>query len=386
MAFLLLLFPFFCQSQIKTNGFDKVIKVNYRSIDFTNVELKAMTNVWISYFKSLLLHYGSKNDTVSLKYWNSDEKSLYGQPNLIFSIYPGLYLFHTDVLNIEPIGDNYFRILNCTTDSDSSGIAQTKAIFYVLIKKIDGNYKLFNYFYHEKESLKTMTTRSVQYYYPRYYPLSKVKVKRFIEFKDSLTTLFDEPLQNKIIYLTDTNTSCLMNRLGFIFQPILPNSKDGIFEYDNSMLLSSRSENHRHELVHYFIHLKFTDPLHTFNEGLATYFGGSSGHDLKWHVKNLYKYFKNEMRSDTSKIMSLSFMYKQTDPDYITGAIIMKYAIDNYGFQKALKLLSYPAKQYKPEDVIEKELGIPKAKLNSFLLYCMIKYPDLRPYKIEESH
>jgi hypothetical protein len=280
-------------------------------------------------------------------------------------------------LNIEPFEDHYFRILNCNTVADSTGKVQTKAIYYVLVKKIKDAYKLFNYFYHEKEKLKTTSVGMVQYYYPQYYQFSSEKANRFIEFQDSLSVMFNQPVRNKIIYIVDTNTASLMARLGFVYQPMLPYSKNGRYMADNSMLLSSCDENHRHELVHYFTSLKYPDHILIFDEGLATCLGGCKGHDLKWHANNLYQYFIHDMNSDTSKILSLEAKINQTDPVYIKGAIIMKYTIDKYGFQKALNLLSYSEKQYTDEEVIEKELGISRLRLNSFLLEYMKKYAGL---------
>jgi len=386
MTFLLLLFSCFCQSQTKTNGFDIYIDVNYRNIDTNNVESKAILKVWTSYLKSRILNWGSKNDTISSKFWNDDEQKLFTHPCNIFELYPGLFLFHTSILNIEPVENNYFRILNCNTAVDSSGNAEIYAIYYMLIKKIKSEFKLFNYFYLEKEKLNTTTIGTVKYYYPKNYEFSRLKAKRFINFKDSLAILFNQPAQSKLEYVVATNTTYLMSLFGFIIQKYLANSKNGKCVKENNMIISSIDENHRHELVHYFTTNNYPDKIGFFDEGLATYFGGSMGHDLRWHINKFHTYFIFNMNSDTSKIMSLMEIDRETNPKYTLGAIIMKYAIDNYGFQKALKLLSYSAKQYKPEDVIEKELGIPKAKLNSFLLDCMIKYPDFRPYKMEESH
>jgi hypothetical protein len=382
MVFFLLLFPFFSQSQTK-NWFDKFIDVNYRNIDTNNVESKAMLKVWTSYLKSRIWNWGSKNDTVSSKFWNDDEQKQFTHPCNIFEIYPGLFFFHTSILNIEPVEDNYFRILNCTTDSDSSRNI-TRAIYYILIKKTEGHYKLFNFFYLEKEKLNTTTIGTIKYYYPEYYNFSRKKANSFINFKDSLSLLFNQPVQDKSVYVVDSNTTSLMSRFGFIFQTFLTNQKTGKFLKENDMIISSIDENHRHELVHYFTTFNNPDRIGFFDEGLATYFGGSMGHDLRWHINKFYTYFITKMHSDTSKIMSLLDLDRETNPQYTLGAIIMKYAIDTYGFQKVLKLLSYTQKKDTTEEVIEKELGIPKDKLSSFLLDCMIKYPDLRPYNVRD--
>jgi len=348
--------------------------VNYSNVDTTDVEVNSMVKVWTSYLKSRIYGWILKNDTLGFNAWNTEEKQLYPRPDFVFSIFPALFFYRTTVLNIEPVEYNYYRILNCNSVVDSTGNVQIKAIYYVLAKKIEGECKLFNYFCYEKEKLKTTDIGKVLYYYPGYYPFSQEKARKFVEFQDSLSVLFNQPIIHKLIYIIDTNTVSLMNRIGFIYQPMLPGSKDGRYIADDYLLLSASDENHRHELVHYFTCLTNPDHILLFDEGLATCLGGNKGHDLKWHANNLYQYFIHELHSDTSKIMSLDSMSKITDPVYVKGAIIMKYTIDKYGFQKALILLSYPKSKYAPEDVIEKELGIPRLQLNSFILEYMKKY------------
>ncbi len=374
---LLLLFPLVVQCQTKSDGIGDLVRVNYTNIDTSDVEVNAVVKVWTSYLKSRIYGWILKNDTLGFNAWNNEERESYPRPDFVFSIFPALFFFHTAVLNIEPVDHNYYRILNCNSVADSTGNVQIKAIYYVLAGKTEGEYKLFNYFYHEKEKLKTTDVGKVQYYYPGYYPFSNEKARKFVEFQDSLSILFNQPVIHKLTYIFDTNTVSLMNRIGFIYQPMLPGAHDGRYITDDYLLLSASDENHRHELVHYFTSLENPDHILLFDEGLATCLGGNKGHDLKWHANNLYQYFIHEMHSDTSKIMGLDSMSKITDPLYVKGAIIMKYAIDKYGFQKALTLLSYPENKYTPEDVIAKELGIPRLQLNSFLLEYMKKYAGL---------
>jgi len=373
LLILLLLFPIFLQSQTKFGFLDKFTVVNYTNIDTSNVETKAMVNVWTSYLKSRLYGWLKKNDTLGAGYWNNDERKLTTFPDHMCFLYPWLYYFPTTVLNIDPCGDGFFRILNSNTEADSNGIVDTKAIYYVLIKKINNEYKLFNYFYHEKNKLNTSTVGMIRFYYPQSYLFSDLKARKLMQFQDSLSRLFDLPVRDTLDYVVDSNNTSLMGHFGCIYLKTFFNKKTGQYWKENAMLLSSFDENDHHELVHSFTSAKYTDLIHFFDEGIATYLGGSLGHDLSWHIRQLNNYFARG-DADTTYIMNYPLIVQETQPFYITGAIIMKYAVDNYGFQKALKLLSYSAKQYTPEEVIEKELGIPKATLNAFFLNYITKY------------
>jgi len=372
---LLLLFPPILHSQVKPDIFDKLIVVNYSHIDTTNVEIKAMVKVWTSYLKSRLYGWVEKNDTLGARFWNNEEKQLTASPDHMCSLYPWLYYFPTSILNVEPFEDHYFRILNCNTETDSTGNIDIKAIYYVLVKKIQNEYKLFNYFCYEKEKLDTTNVGMVQYYYPHYYRFSGIKARKFIEFQDSLSKLFDLPLRDKLTYIVDTNNVSLISHFGCVYLKTYYTNKTGQYWKESHKLLSSFDENDHHELVHYFICTRYPDNMQFFSEGFATYLGGSQGYDLKWHVNKLCTYILSK-NSDTTRIMSHPRLDQETDPFYITGGIIIKYAVDNYGFQKALKLLTYSDKQYTPEAVIEKELGIPESKLNSFLLDYINKHKE----------
>ncbi len=373
LLILLALFPVFSQSQTKFNFLDKFAVVNYTNIDTANVETKEMVNVWTSYLKSRLYGWLKKNDTLGAGYWNNEERKLTTFPDQMCFLYPWLYYFPTTILNIEPCGDGFFRILNSNTEADSNGIIDTKAIYYVLIKKINNEYKLFNYFYHEKDQLNAFTMGMIRFYYPQSYHFSDLKARKLIRFQDSLSRLFDLPLHEKLDYVVDSDNASLIRHFGCIYLKTFYTNKSGQYWKENHTLLSSFDENDQHEMVHYFTSARFTDYIHFFDEGIATYLGGSLGHDLSWHIAKLNNYF-NRAGADTANIMNHPRIGRETQPFYVTGGIIMKYAVDNYGFQKALKLLSYSEEHHTPEEVIEKELGIPKAELNAFFLKYITKH------------
>lgn len=141
---------------------------------------------------------------------------------------------------------------------------------------------------------------------------------------------------------------------------------DGRFIYKDNIILSSVNENHRHELVHYFTKIKNPDVIGFFDEGLATYFGGNLSNPFQWHLNYLNEYIKDKPDLDLSDENKFGYIDAKTNPQYVLGAIIMKYTIAKYGFQKVLALLQYSRKQNSYSDVIEKELGIKKSELNTF--------------------
>jgi len=373
LFFLTFLFPTLLRSQTKQNVYEKLIKINYRNIDTTNADTKAALKVWQSYLMNCLYGAAVKNNTLCLKYWNEDEKTKTTQPNYVFSMFPGLFYFQTTILSIEPSENDFFKILNCNSEVDSTGNLNIQAIYFVLVKKVRGVYKLFNYFYLEKDKLSRKSVGMFDYYYPGNYPFSIEKAEQYGKFCDSLSILFEVPMNNRIVYVVDTNSISLIGHFGCIYLSTYYTNKGGQYLKDQSLILDSFNECDEHELVHYFTVRKYPEKMQFFDEGLATWLGGSMGQDLSYHVKKLYNHFYR-MNADTTHIMDFPRLDQETDPAYILGGIILKYTTETFGIQKALSLLIYSDRQYTPEEVIERELGIPKNKLNSFLLDYIKKY------------
>jgi hypothetical protein len=355
------------KSQTKNDVYDRLIKVNYRNIDTTNTVIKAALKVWRSYLMNCLYGAAVKSDTLGLKYWNEDEKKETTHPNYIFSMFPGLFYFQTTILAIEPIENDYFKILNCNAEVDSAGHPSVQAIYFVLVKKVKGVYKLFSYFYPDREKLTRRMVGRFNYYFPGYYQFSTEKAEQYVKFCDSLSALFDLSVRNRITYVIDTNNISLIGHFGCIYLGTYYTNKGGQYLKDQDLILDSFNECDEHELVHYFTVRKYPDKMQFFDEGLATWLGGSMGQNLSYHVRKLYDHFYRR-NADTTHIMDLPRLDQETDPAYILGGVVLKYTAESFGINKALNLLTYSDKQYTPEEVIEKELGIPKDKLNSFLL------------------
>jgi len=372
----LMLFPLFVFSQSKPTIYDKMIGFNYWNIDTSNTDIHSIKILWKKYLSDRLLGFAQKVDTAGYNYWNDEEKKLYNDPDLILATDPYLNFSQTNILSIKPFGQGYYQIMSIKGSvDDSTQKFKTLAIFNVLAKKVNEDFKLFNYFYLDKEKLRQTRIRNVCYYCPLYYKFNKKNAVNFVNFEDSLSNLFHCPVPKELIYLVYTNKDSLVNHLGFIYYSIGTGKYVGHFIFKDNIIISTVDENHRHELVHFFNHKKNPDVIGFFDEGLATYFGGNLGNTLQWHLNYINHYLKDKPDLDLTDENKFGYLDAKTNPQYVLGAIIMKYTIDHYGFTKVLILLQYSGKQNNYQDVIEKELGIRKSELSSFF----------RKYFIENS-
>ena len=364
----MMLFPCFVFSQPKRNFYDKMVVFNYTAVDTSDSDIRSVADVWKKYLQNRLFGFARKIDTAGYNYWNEEEKQLYNDPDLILGIDPYLNYSQTNILSIKPIQQGFFKIMNVKGwVDDSSGKFITQAIFYVLAKKVKDNFKLFNYFYLDKENLIKTKIRNVCYYYPADYKFDKRNALSFVNFEDSLSTLFNSTVPKELIYLVDKDKDTLLNHFGFIYYGGLGLGKhSGKFIYKENIIISSVKENHRHELVHYFTKIMNPDVIGFFDEGLATYFGGNLGNPLQWHLNHISRYIKDKPDLDLTDENKFGYIDAKTNPPYVLGAVIIKYTIDQYGFSKVLALLKYSGKQNSYSDVIEKELGIKKSGLDGF--------------------
>jgi hypothetical protein len=365
---ILILCPLLAVTQSKPSAYDKFISCRYYNIDTTNKEIHEVLNTWKKYLVQRINGFEWKIDTAGYYYWNEEEKQLYREPDLVLAYEPYLCLSKTDILSIEPLENGFYQILNVKGLIEDTSLQQfkTQAIFYVLAKKAGQNFKLYNYFYLEKSKMKQALISNVFYYYPPDYKFSKRKAGAFVSFEDSLSVLFKIPKPGHIHYLLENDNEALMKRLGFFFYPTGTSRHGGHSIFKDIFLLSSFDENHRHELVHYFTSATNPGVIGFFDEGLATYFGGTIGNDLNWHIGYVKNYLKDKPDLDLTNENQFGYIDGKTNPQYVLGAIIIKYTIDKFGFPKVLAMLQYSKKKYNYKEVIEKELGIKQSDLNSF--------------------
>ncbi len=129
-----------------------------------------------------------------------------------------------------------------------------------------------------------------------------------------------------------------------------------------------------HELVHlYTYHLFPLTKSPIFDEGLATYLGGSAGQNLNWHLKELKKYIITD-KIDLGDFDGLVFTEGITNIDYAIGGLICKLTYERKGFAGLKILFEAGETNGNAYQAIEKVLGVKKQDLNAFLRKELQKY------------
>jgi hypothetical protein len=130
---------------------------------------------------------------------------------------------------------------------------------------------------------------------------------------------------------------------------------------NNNVFAGELGENYFHEMVHIYLNRVF--PKSPFVDGLAVFYGGSMGHDLKWHLTRLSDYLSQHKEINLNDLEQFYYMDNFTNPKSTIQGLICDLAYKKGGLDKLKKLLSY-------EDIytaIESEFRIKKGGLNEYL-------------------
>ena len=125
---------------------------------------------------------------------------------------------------------------------------------------------------------------------------------------------------------------------------------------------ANNSPYYPHELVHLY-----SSKYHThywFDEGLATYLGGSVGFSLEYHLKKL----ANIDSLDYSSLPKNQKIDDDTFVKYTIGGLFCKLAMDEFGGKQALfKLLSYGNTDEEFYLALKDVFSIEKEEIDSFV-------------------
>ena len=144
----------------------------------------------------------------------------------------------------------------------------------------------------------------------------------------------------------------------------------GLFERDMVFMIHKNQNSCiKHELMHMISMEKWGDTAessHWMNEGLATYAGGTCS---KYSLEEIYQYLLQSGKLLPMNTLANDFYSANDIITYTQGAFLVKYLIDNYGFEKFSKLWKEGYNNFKKIYGIEFEELQNKIKIELKLKY-----------------
>lgn len=240
-----------------------------------------------------------------------------------------------------------------------------KAIYNVLAREIQGKMVLSRYVDYATGNWKKVSSGKVSYYISPQREFSQNEAQRQQKDIAELSAFFDLEAF-PIDYYSCVSSKELFEIKGFDYHPMMYADTQGGFALDGDIVLSgNNSEFYTHEIVHLYAKKRFPK-LHSFwNEGIATYFGGSGKFDYDWQKAQFKKFLENNPNFNCAEHLDpydRLYFEKETPIPYMIAAVICEHILRIYGKEKLFAA-------FRNEDLQQslKLAGLSSAKLDTIV-------------------
>jgi hypothetical protein len=341
-----------CQAQIPVNN----------PIDPADTELVNAVD-----FLSKYLHeFDNGGSPDYSKYWDAEDCKAYKHPDqLLYGInteWPTYKIGKPAILYAKP-ENGYVHIKTLFGRGDSTGKVSVMSITNHYIKRDEHNTLHFiSPIWLAQNEWKTTVAGSITYHYPSYHHFDKNKAKMLAGNISALQRDWGlQPIPIRY-YFADTREE-LEHLRGFDFTVAMGNrdKPSGMSDdTDNIVYCGGWGENYFHEVVHVYLNRHYTQsPL---REGLAVFYGGSLGHELKWHIKRLNEYLHIHTEINLEKD-DFYYMDNYTNPNSTIMGMLCLDAYNKNGVIGLKHIMSYTSL----DDIMSNEYGVKRGEWDEFL-------------------
>jgi hypothetical protein len=364
---LVIFFSFFGQSQSNLR-IDPMFEMSVEQFD-----LQKPLALWLNFLNS-------ENDLAASIYWNENEINQYGDSSYFLMM----------ELDYSETGDIVQNLKHGTTIigiSENKGLYKITSkfefkindstfvnpyIFHVYAKSTspNGELKLYNPLPINKELyMESEKIGNIEYIYPKSHVFNRKKAKKQYKEIKALAKKFDFTLSDyQFIFTNDRESMYRLGGYDFNFQSIGNEQPSGKADVKSRIVYSyGRGEYFPHELIHLFINPAWPRAHSWLIEGFATYYGGSRGETLDWHLKRLTDHLKNHPEVDLDNMLELRNMDVITGYRYVLGGYIIQLAYEKGGIKLVKKIMETGESDLELYTAIEDLLGINRNDLNEYI-------------------
>ena len=250
---------------------------------------------------------------------------------------------------------------------DSLGVGTNMATINFGVTENDGYLFLTNMVVINAKEWVRNEFGNITYIYSQPHQFSQEKASRMAAFNQEMSELFEmEPIQFRY-FITDSWIE-LAKLWGFDYAYDMFNmdTSGGTAVVSAKIIFSGNgTEYYPHELVHLYV-AQWLGPEYKkahewFNEGIATYLGGSRGKSLEWQLGVLNAHLNSEPKPDLSNLFDHKMKIGvSTNLDYAVGGLICKLAHENGGMPALRELLTAGKSEDDFYRAVETVLGVKK--------------------------
>lgn len=311
-------------------------------------------------------------DTASMDqlsfYWEKDDFENYGNPFFYLKDVEknsfGEMVYEPTVMEVLPINDQK-NIIKISYISTSTPKPFVKLIYNIVSCADNGQIKFSSYLNEiEAKWDKIQADEATFIVSPNRSGVVRDNIDKQRRFTKYLSDYFKvEKIPYK--YFSTSNVEEFFNIQGVQYHPMMYADSTGGVLFDKTVLSANDSEYYPHEIAHLYIKNRLPLINLYFNEGLATYLGGSgrlSYLDLIERLKenpnfDFYKIFNGHVFDKT-------YWEEDLPITYLVAAILCDYGIETKGKMGFFKIINQDSD---PSEIIA-ALGIDKTEFNTFIL------------------
>ncbi|MFT4032411.1 MAG: hypothetical protein QM669_08320 [Siphonobacter sp.] len=366
-------------SQSYKNAEKQIIFINPSSVINNNdPEVKMVLSTWEKYLqtKDSLYEYNP--------YWSSIEYKNKKYPDLFYKDINHSTLFNIKnyykptVLSVEKVDSSYIIKTLFASGEKDNGFNRVSAILNIEAIKENNEWRLKSMEDRILKSLyKQYNSKEITYYYHKDHVLDTLLCSKFNIENNKLAHIFQTNTINVKYFLCKKNKE-IQKIKGFDFANSMgyPNQISGLAEPLNNIIYAGNdSEWYLHELVHLYVYKLYGSNVNNcINEGIATYYGGSLGNTLEYHLHKVALYVKNNP-VDFSNLSKLERIDDETNFQYTIGGLLCKTIDTKLGFNGIKKLLALKGDSDELLwSIIQELLNIKNSNFNDFIHNELNKY------------
>ncbi|MEN9611831.1 MAG: hypothetical protein RLZZ628_2645 [Bacteroidota bacterium] len=377
--FLITIFSFLaCKAQQKDLEATKInFQVNYNVIHKEDSNSKKILIQW-----EMLLnrnHLSDFQDTEMLRNWLTTD--LFPYPNrflgFLRDIKKNASQSQVTVIGLYPVArDTYalktmFSYMNTKTQKIELDNILT---VYVVQDKNEFKFMCSPQWYANQWNTKQIG--KCRYFFAKTHVFNETNGIRMDSFNTAIAKVFRlSPLSFKYFVCANSIESYYLAGCDFLPEQYVYSTSGAFTDPVQQVIFAGNAtEYYPHEVVHlylYEIEQKNDLPCHYwFKEGIATFFGGSRGYLLEWHLKKLKIYLDQhdeELLNDISKLSSVPNGEYTTEYPYVIGGLICKKIYEKEGMDGLFELLKAGSSDADFYKMIEKKFNVKKENFGTFI-------------------
>lgn len=327
----------------------------------------------ISFMESYLKDFKDDKKVDFAEYYSDESLKKYEKPDKIAYSLIGdnpVYIMGQPTLLSTKENNDTIRLKLQFAQCDSSGNISTNFISNHIISINQAKARFLVNLDVNTSSWNETQIRNIRYHYPKYHSFDSSLAYNIIDQVKKLEKDWNLSPEEIDYYFAKTNQEIQKIR-GFDFNFYMGGNEvpTGLADVrDNLVFTSGLNEGNFHEIVHIYLNKKY--PESPLKEGIAVYYGGSLGYNLKWHLNKLNAFIKENPELEIADPQSFYYLDNETNPQYAIQGLLCHLAYEKGGIEGLKKLMNYKDM----EQVYTDYFNVEEENLNEFLKEEINKY------------